>query len=57
MAEVKDRLGRRAEAEALVREALHRNGDTDPMVTVRLASNLALRGVWAGTAEAARSRD
>jgi CHAT domain-containing protein/tetratricopeptide (TPR) repeat protein len=54
LAEVKEQLGRRAEAEAVVREALHRTGDTDPMVTVRLASNLAMRGVWKGNAESAR---
>ncbi|HKB05595.1 MAG TPA: CHAT domain-containing tetratricopeptide repeat protein [Gemmataceae bacterium] len=53
--EVLEHLGQRAEAEAVVREALHRSGDTDPMVTVRLASNLALRSVWAGDAEKARA--
>lgn len=54
LSEVKEQLGGHAQAEAVVREALHRAGDTDPMVTVRLASNLALRGVRAGTAETAR---
>jgi CHAT domain-containing protein len=35
----------------LVKKALDRS--TDPMVTVRLSSNLALRSVWAGDAKAA----
>jgi CHAT domain-containing protein/tetratricopeptide (TPR) repeat protein len=54
LSEVKEQLGRTAEAEALVRKALDRTADTDPMVTVRLSSNLALRSVWAGDAKAAR---
>jgi CHAT domain-containing protein/tetratricopeptide (TPR) repeat protein len=53
LGEVLEQLGRRTEAEAMVREAIHRSGDTDPMVTVRLSSNLALRSVWAGDAKAA----
>ena len=54
LSEVKEQLGRHADAEQLVRKALDRNGDSDPMVTVRLSSNLALRSVWAGDAKAAR---
>lgn len=53
--EVKQQLGKSAEAEALVHTALDRTGDTDPMVTVRLSSNLALRSVWAGDAKAAQA--
>ena len=53
LGEVLEQLGQRAEAEAVVREAIHRTGDTDPMVTVRLSSNVALRSVWAGDAKAA----
>lgn len=54
-AEVKEQLGRSREAEELVRKALDRVGDNDPMVTVRLSSNLALRSVWAGDAKAAQA--
>jgi CHAT domain-containing protein/tetratricopeptide (TPR) repeat protein len=55
LSEVKERLGRHSEAEGLVRKALDRTGDSDPMVTVRLSSNLALRSVWAGDAKAAQA--
>jgi CHAT domain-containing protein/tetratricopeptide (TPR) repeat protein len=50
LSEVKESLRRSAEAVALIHKALDRT--TDPMVTVRLASNLALRSVWAGDAKA-----
>ena len=50
LSDVKEQLGRPVEAEALARKALDRTGDTDPMVSVRLSSNLALRSVWAGNA-------
>jgi CHAT domain-containing protein/Tfp pilus assembly protein PilF len=53
LSDVKEQLGRPAEAEKFARTALDRSGDTDPMVTVRLSSNLALRGAWAGDAKAA----
>src|SRR5207249_11721373 len=43
------------EAEELVRQALDRTAGTDPRVAVRLSSNLAMRGVWAGDAGAARA--
>jgi CHAT domain-containing protein/tetratricopeptide (TPR) repeat protein len=55
LGEVKEQLGRSREAEELVRKALDRTGDNDPMVTVRLSSNLALRSVWAGDAKAAQA--
>ncbi|HKB04925.1 MAG TPA: CHAT domain-containing tetratricopeptide repeat protein [Gemmataceae bacterium] len=55
LAEILEHLGQHAEAKAVVHEALLRTGDTDPMVTVRLASNLALRGVWAGDVDSART--
>jgi CHAT domain-containing protein/tetratricopeptide (TPR) repeat protein len=54
-AEVKEQLGKSREAEELVRKALDRTGDSDPMVTLRLSSNLALRSVWAGDAKAAQA--
>jgi CHAT domain-containing protein/Tfp pilus assembly protein PilF len=53
LSEVKQQLGRPAEAEELVRKALERSAGTDPMVAVRLSSNLALRSVWAGDAKTA----
>src|SRR5262249_54774526 len=56
LSEVKEQLGRHSEAETLVRTALERTGDTDPMVIVRLSSNLALRHVWAGDTKAARAQ-
>jgi CHAT domain-containing protein/Tfp pilus assembly protein PilF len=55
LSEVKQQLGRPADAEALVRQALERTGDSDPMVAVRLSSNLALRSVWAGDAKTAQA--
>jgi hypothetical protein len=55
LSEVKEHLGPPGEAEALVRKALDRTGDSDPMVTVRLSSNLALRSVWAGDAKSAQA--
>jgi CHAT domain-containing protein/tetratricopeptide (TPR) repeat protein len=54
LGEVRQQLGRPAEAEELVRKALDRSAGTDSMVAVRLSSNLALRSVWAGDARAAR---
>jgi CHAT domain-containing protein/tetratricopeptide (TPR) repeat protein len=55
LSEVKQQRGRSAEAEELVRKALDRSAETDPMVTVRLSSNLALRSAWAGDAKAAKA--
>ncbi len=55
LSEVKQQRGRTAEAEELVRRALDRSAETDPMVTVRLSSNLALRSAWAGDAKAAKA--
>ena len=54
LADVKQQLGRTAEAEALVRDALDRGAGSDPMLVVRLSSNLALRSVLAGDAKAAK---
>lgn len=53
LADVKQQLGRTAEAEALVRKALDRGAETDAMLVVRLSSNLALRSALAGDAKSA----
>ncbi|HET6572384.1 MAG TPA: tetratricopeptide repeat protein [Fimbriiglobus sp.] len=53
LADVKQQLGRATEAEALARKALDRGAATDPMLVVRLSSNLALRSALTGDAKAA----
>lgn len=53
--EVKQHLGRAGEAEELVRKVLDRIADRDPLTTVRMASNLALRSAWAGDMKTAQA--